>query len=93
MQSSPYPLSTADTEYLKRNTAFADKHSFVFDSIFLTVFVLIIGNSINKLRTIDSSSFQYKTEIAAILISLAVIIYISVHLSIKVKVEQLRKRK
>lgn len=93
MQSSLYPLSTADSEYLKRYGDFADRHGFVLDSIFLVVFVVIIGRSIQTLGKIDPTSFQYKTEIAATLLSIGMIIYISVHLSIKVKVEKLRKHK
>jgi xanthine/uracil permease len=87
------PLSAVDAEYLKKNSEFADKHSFVVDGIFLVVFVVIIARSIRNLSTTELSSFQYKAEIAASIFSLGMIIYISVHLSIKVKVEKLRNNK
>lgn len=86
-----YPLSTLDAGYLKRNGEFADKHSYTMDGIFLAVFVLIIGRSIQALRKTEFGSFYFKTEIMAILISLGMIIYISIHLSVKVKVDKLRK--
>lgn len=92
MSSSKLPcLSVQEEDYLKRNENFANTHSYVADCIFLIIFVIIIISCI-RLVLKSPESFTLSNKFACVL-SFCFIIYISIHLSIKTKVETLKTKK
>lgn len=87
-------LSKEDEAYLQRNEKWADTHPYWSDGLFLFIFLVLFGVSVWHLMTIPNFDiFYHYQDVGFSLFCIGMIIYISIHLDVKRKVDAIKNRR